>query len=323
MTRAAIAALAAVAGCLGPLVDDTPATSPDLLPAGSDVPLADDDPEIAEEIRANQYVSGTVPLLAGFGGGVPLAAWDFGPAPDHTAPLFVLVDADGEEIDHPEIVDVAPGDPGYSPFWTVWKVPVTDRYADELITSLAALDDARALGLVGAPEISEQGELEPIVTRDVLLAAEGGQPAHDSEELFYYRGVAVKYFELGPVPLEDDRVSVAIGTRYILRREGGEPINEVIRQVDLDGDGDRFDSNDILSGVTAGIAYTPVYRTWRVVVPAATMSIDTTGDQTMADHRDARQLFDPGPLPGTVLGYEMTDELRVFALSGSLEEEEE
>jgi len=183
------------------------------------------------------------------------------------------------------------------------------------VTSVAALNEARELGLVGAPVITDEGELAPIVTGDVLLA-----PAHDSDERFYFRGHAVKYFELGDVPLDEDRVGVAIGARYILRREGGEPISEVLRQVDLDGDGDQLDTNDVFSGVTAGNATTTAFRTWRVVVPAATMSIDTTGDQTMADLRDARQLFDPGPIPGTVLGYDMDAEIRVFAPASALEE---
>jgi hypothetical protein len=42
----------------------------------------------------------------------------------------------------------------------------------------------------------------------------------------------------------------------------------------------------------------------------ATSSIDTTGDDTMADLRAASQLFAPAPVAGTVVGFRVTDELR-------------
>jgi hypothetical protein len=314
MKRCTVAGLAGcLAGCLGPLVDDDSGVrSRELLPPGASVPLADDDPGLAAQLREHQYVAGVVPRLAAFGGGTAIELWDFGPAPDHAAPMFVLVDGRGAPIDHPAIVDLAPGDPGYSPFWTVLHVPIREAYAGELVTSATALDDARRMGLVGSPMIASTGVFRPMVTSDVRLAELDGTYA--SARRSYYRGRVVTYFELGTVPLAEDDVSVIIGRRCILRREDGEPLNERIQRVDLVGDGDLLDSNDVLEQVGG----TPVFQTWHVVVPNWTRSIDTNRDQKKADHRHFAQLFDPAPVEGIVLDYEIDDELRAFALMTTL-----
>jgi hypothetical protein len=302
-----------LAGCLGPLVEDELGVrSRDLLPPGASVPLADEDPELVAQLREHQYVAGVVPRLAAFGGGTALELWDFGPAPDHAAPMFVLVDGSGAPIDHPPIVDLAPGDPGYSPFWSVLHVPIGDAYAGERVTSATALEDARRLGLVGSPVFARPGVFRPLVTADVRLADREG--AYASGRRSYYRGRAVTHFELGSVPLAEDHVAVIVGRRCILRREGGEPLNEAIRGIDLVGDGDLLDSNDVLEQVGG----TPVFQTWHVVVPTWTRSIDTTHDQKKADHRHVAQLFDPDPVEGVVLDHAIDDELRAYALVTAL-----
>jgi hypothetical protein len=295
------------AGCMGPLVDDVTTRSPDLMPPGSVVPQADAALEM--QIRTHQFVGMLVPRYTAFAGGVSIELWDFGPVPTHAAPMYVLVDASGAPIDHPEIVGVVPGDNGYSPFWRVAKVTVTAMYRGEVIASTAALDDAVQLGLVEAPEKQDEAELEPIVTRDVRLDGAGAP-----DEVFYYDGQAVTYFEFGEVELAEDGVETT--PRYVLRRDGGDPLNEVIRNVDIDGDGDAFDSNDILPTPAAG-----AYVAWHVTVPAMTSSIDTTRDQTKADHTNATQLFAPTPVAGVVLGYTVETEARVLVPTTALEDE--
>jgi hypothetical protein len=294
----------APAGCMGPLVSDMPGLSGQLLPAGANVPFADDDPALSARLHAHEQVSGLVAAHYGFRNGAPASWWDFGTVPVHTAPMFVLVDATGQPIAHPEIVDFAPGDPGYSPLWTVWNVEVTDRYAGELITSVTALDEALRAGLVTAPIATYQGEHGPIITRDIQLDIPGAAP-FTPDDVLYYRGTQVAYFDFDVVTLASDHVTVATGHRYVLRRDGDEPLNEVIRSVDMDGDGDIVDSNDILSADD-----TPVFATVDVVVPSTVASIDTTHDQTMADLRTESQLFAPAPVAPTVISYTATGELR-------------
>jgi hypothetical protein len=305
----------ASSGCLGPLVSDTPAPSGQLLPAGSTVPEIETNTDLAAQIRANQFVSGVVPLHSLFGGGGPIAAWDFGPALDHTSPMFELIGTDGMPLQHPEIVDFAPGDRGYSPFWSVWHVQVTASYAGELITSVTALDEALRLGLVEAPVAQAAGVNFPVATNDVRLELPAAPPA-DSDDRFYYRGYAMTYFELGPVMLAPDKVTVLPLSRYILHREGEEPLDEGIRGVDIDGDGDIRDSNDILAGVTGDQSTTSAYRTVTVAVAKAVSSIDTSQNQAIADLRGEAQLFDPQPVAGVVIGYQSTDELRDYAVVG-------
>ena len=308
----------ALAGCLGPLTSDAPAPSGQLLPAGSTVLPVDDDLALAARIRANQQVSGVVPRYAMFGGGSEIEGWDFGTAPLHAAPMFVLVGKDGTPLDHPEIVDVAPGDAGYAPFWSAWTVRVTDAYDGQLVTSVAALDDALALGLVEAPVRANAGFNRPVVTRDVRIATDdGSDPADDA---FYYRGESLAYFELGAVPLAQDAVTVVASTRYVLSRVGEPPLSEIVRRVDMDGDGDTDDSNDILSGVAAQVASSPAYATVDVTVPATVQSIDTTHDQTLADLRDAAQLFAPAPT-AQVVAFDPTTEVRDIALESAWEDE--
>jgi hypothetical protein len=294
----------ALTGCMGPLVSDAPGLSGQLLPAGSRVPFADDDPTLSARLHANEQVSGTVAAHYGFRDGAPASWWDFGTVPAHTAPMFVLVDASGAPIAHPEIVDFAPGDPGYSPLWTVWNVEVTDRYAGELVTSVTALDEALRLGLVTAPVATYQGEHGPIITRDIELEIPGAAP-FVPDDFLYYRGTQVAYFDFDEVALADDHVTVATGHRYVLSRDADEPLSEVIRSVDMDGDGDIVDSNDILSADD-----TPVFATVDVVVPTSVASIDTTHDQSQADLRAETQLFAPTPITGTVISYAATGELR-------------
>jgi hypothetical protein len=293
---------------MGPLVDDVTARSPDLMPPGSVVPPANAALEM--QIRAHQFVGTLVPRYTAFAGGASIELWDFGPVPTHATPMYVLVDAQGVPIDHPEIVGVVPGDNGYSPFWRVATVTVTASYRGEVIASTAALDDAVQLGLVEAPEKQDEAELEPIVTRDVRL---DGADAPD--EVFYYDGQAVTYFEFGEVELAKDG-SIATTPRYVLRREGGDPLNEVIRSVDIDGDGDALDSNDILPTTAAG-----AYVAWHVTVPAMTSSIDTTRDQTKADHTNATQLFAPTPIAGVVLGYTVETDARALVPTAAREDE--
>jgi hypothetical protein len=135
------------------------------------------------------------------------------------------------------------------------------------------------------------------------------------DEVFYYDGQAVTYFEFGEVELAKDG-SIATTPRYVLRREGGDPLNEVIRSVDIDGDGDSLDSNDILPTTAAG-----AYVAWHVTVPAVTSSIDTTRDQTKADHTNATQLFAPTPITGVVLGYTVETGARALVPTAALEDE--
>jgi hypothetical protein len=312
VVRLAPAAALVLAGCLDPLVSDEPGLPGLVLPAGSEVPSAHDDPNIEGLIEDGDGVADLVPLIHGFAAGQPVVYWDFGPAPDVAAPLFMLVRDDGGEmvqVDHPTIIDEIPGDPAYSPFWAVLTVKVTDLYDGELLTSFGAVQEAEQLGLVEAPQLQSFAVNCPAVARDVSLEVdEGAEPVPPTSH-FFWRGMTVDYYDFGPFAVEPGERPVD-SPRYLLRREGGEPLNEIVRGVDITGDGDRNDTNDVFSARAGEERFSPLCRTVSVAVAAATASIDSSGDETMAAISRATDLFDPDAVAGTVVAFTETEDLR-------------
>jgi len=298
----------ALAGCIGPRVEDEDEDD-GIVPAGTVLPEAG--PELDAKIAAHDQVDGIVPRGSAFGGGAALHVWDLGTAPDFAAPLFVLVRETGpdmyERVDHPPIAGAVPGDAGYSPYWLLFYVEVTDAYRGQLFTDAYALREAEEQGLVEPPTITKQAIDAPIVAAGVQLDV-GGAPLAPAGRMIY-EGSLVRYFDLGAIATEAG-ARVADTPRYVVRRDGSEPLNESLRHVDLDGDGDLFDSNDVYAVRAGEAGYTARCRTVEVAVPSSIASIDTSHDEAVADLKDATQLFAPAPVAGTVLAYDVTDEIR-------------
>lgn len=312
IARVALVPLLVAGGCLDPLVSDVPTPGNAVLPPGTVLPSIDDDPEAAGDLAEYDGLDGVVPLITGFADGMAVRTWDLGPAPAFAAPIYQLVRrtaAGFTPVVHNTLVDALPGDPGYSPYWGVYRVVVTDRYQGEVIPSVAAIADAVDRGLVEPPIALDLAVDCPIVGSDVTLEVGGGQPPLPPRARFNVKGRTVAYYDLGPMVFAD-RVRVPETRRYQLRREGGEPLSEPVRGVDLTGDGDVNDSNDIYDRSPGEARPIPRCRTVTVAVPAATGSIDTSHDETMADLRGADQLFAPGPVAGTVVAFTVTDLVR-------------
>jgi LPXTG-motif cell wall-anchored protein len=87
--------------------------------------------------------TGSTRITQGWYKGREVHYFDFGPAPDHTLPIFAFItgmDAKGNPQFVPgqhNIIDVIPGMPGYSPFWDVNLVKVPAGYKANSITSAA------------------------------------------------------------------------------------------------------------------------------------------------------------------------------------------
>ncbi len=309
MTRAplSVAVTLVLSACLEPRVSDEVSSAGQILPAGTVLPSLDEDPVLGPQIEAADGFEGTIPLLTGFAGGRPVRWWDFGPAPDHAAPLYVLVrrgtDGNLAPIGHPAIVGRIPGDEGYTPFWALTFVEVTAAYADQVIPSVAAMQEARELGLLERPDGQDLNVNCPIVAADVRLEVGEGRAPIAPPGTFYYEGRAGRYFEFGPTPLAEDGVSVPIGELYVVRREGGEPLSEPERRVDMTGDGDLRDTNDVF-----GDAVTPLLRVVSVTVKSGTKLVDTSGDQEISDVNARADLFDDagGAVAATVVAFEPT-----------------
>jgi hypothetical protein len=204
---AAVGAAMLTAGCLDPLVKDTPGASSHLLPPGTPIPSAADNPELTIQIRLNDGLDdtafamsgGVVPRGTGVSAGVPVRFWSFGPATRAPSPIYQFfrnTEAGLTRIDHPALLDALPGDPGYSPLHGINQVMVTDAYAGELITTMAALADAIELGLVEEPVPLKKFVDSPVVLPGTKLDVGGASPQALPETLFA-RGHTVNAFELG------------------------------------------------------------------------------------------------------------------------------
>lgn len=299
-----------LAGCLDPLVSDDLPTTSLILPAGTLVPSALDDPAVVAQITAADGLAGIVPRQTAFVGGQRIFVWNVGPAPAVAAPLFVLAKRNAagelEKIAHPTVIEAIPGDPRYSPFWAVFFVEVTAAYRGELLTSFAAVSEAVDRGLVKRPAAQTFAVNCPIAGPDVRLEVGAGMTAGPGSA-FYYEGTTVPYFDFGPMPLVDGS-AIPEARRIVVRRAGEEEVSEVSRHVDLTSDGDTIDTNDILEGAAGITAVTPRMRTVTVAVPASTALIDTSHDETVSDLKSSTQLFAPGPT-SLVVGYTPTGEI--------------
>jgi len=99
-----------------------------------------------------------------------------------------------------------------------------------------------------------------------------------------------------------------------LAREGQPPLSEPVRGVDMTGDGDIVDTNDILTAQSSEEGYFPACRLIDVQVPQGYASIDTASDETVADFRSTGDLFDPDPVAGNVVAFSDRDEIRNCAV---------
>lgn len=315
---ALLAAVAASSACLEPRVSDDVPTPGLLLPAGSEVPGIASDPALAAQVDQNDAVERRVPLSSGFVGGGQVIFWDFGHAPDNSAPLIFLRQPQADDsivlLPHPPILDVIPGDPNYTPFWAIWHVDVTERYAGEVIPSLRALQEAQELGLVEMPEQRPAYLNCPVVHPDVRVEVGAGNDDAAPSPAFY-RGLQVDLVNFAFRPLLEDLTHVPVAELYVLRREGGDPLSEPSRGVDMTGDGDTNDSNDVFQLARGDDGYTPLSRIVSVTVPAGYMSIDSYENEAVADATNVADLFDttsdpPTPRGGAVIAIERTEELR-------------
>ncbi len=299
-------------GCLNPLASDELDPGRLVLPAGSVVESAHDNYVINAQIDAHDGVGAVIPLISGFSNGAPIKYWDFGETEAFAVPLFFLAkdvvyekDAEGKVIEgkiasfgmvnHNSIIDSIPGDSGYSPFWVVYLLEVTDKYDGELITSFAAIEEAQRQGLIHAPMETQIAVNCPIVAKGTVLEVGGGKPNLAPPSQFFWQGKTVDYFELPQIPL-DENIAIPEEVVYVLKREGEEPLSEPLRHVDINGDGDTFDTNNIFSAVKdADDLFTPLARTIEVTVQSTYKSIDTSVDGLTADAMSEVQLFSPEP----------------------------
>lgn len=292
-------------GCLDPLVSDQVQRPELILPAGSEPPLFADDPVARATLDSLDGVDGElIPLHTGFHRGARVLYWDFGPASPAPIPLFLLVEESAEGPfatpsgryspvpGHPPLFDAIPGDPGYSPWWTMVLVPVTERYDGEVLASFAAVDEAYRLGLVGIPITLPTAINCPVVLPEARLeTVPGDEDSASAPNRAFYKGTTVHYFSFATIDVEGLRVPAP--PAYLLRREGGEPLSEIERGVDMTRDGDLADTNDLFAAAPGDADYSDMVALVDVVVVDGDY-IDTRASDATSDLMDADQLFAGG-----------------------------
>ncbi len=294
---------AQITGCLDPLVDDEvrPLFASDLiLPAGAEVPAAEEAAALAAQLRRADGVDGpVVPLISAFQGGKVVRYWDFGPTTDRVAGVYVLARGgpEGPEpvADHPPVFDTIPGEPGYSPFWQMSWVIVSEAWSGQRLPSLAAIQQAKAAGLVSGLQPTPMNVNCPVVASGVALdQGPGREPLQPKTA--YYEGSTVRYFDLPPpLSLAGGEELIPAAPLLRLRREGGEPLREPERGVDFTGDGDTSDTNDLLAPGPAGLEATALRRVIEVVLAADAPALDRAGEGQPLGPRSVVELLEATP----------------------------
>src|SRR5262249_51517321 len=151
-----------------------------------------------------------------------------------------------------------------------------DAYDGQLITSTTAIEEAVRDGLVEAPVAQQHAINCPVVASDVRLDVGIATPLPPND-LLLYEHHTLSAFDFGSMTIAKD-VDVPVASRYVLRRDGQEPLSEPIRNIDIDGDGDIDDTNDVFERAATDAMRSPLCRTVDVAVVTSTGSIDTTRD---------------------------------------------
>ncbi len=317
--------------CLEPQVGDEVPVQGLVLPAGTELKSIYEYEDLSAQVAEHDGVEDLIPMLSGFAGGQRVRFWDLGEAPKNAAPIFKLyrgnlaVEDEWEFASPVNIIDSLPGDSNYTPFWSIFLFKVTDKYNDEVIASFAAIEEAIELGLL-EPEPTQANAYSncPVVHRDVRMMvgldasgddADGGEDGLLAPTPIYYQGKMAAYFDFSRAPIHGRRAlvdgtnDVPVSHQFVLGRPGEPPLSEIRRGVDITGDGDVFDSNDIFPDEIGTDTYTPLRRSWKLTVTdEAYSSIDTASDETMATFQSSADLFsNESPLvaiPANVLAYE-------------------
>lgn len=316
MRRFAIGALLLVAcGDAGP---------EHVLAPDAEVPSLYEDEATASLIDAHDGVERTVGRVSAFVHGGRVWYWLFGEVSDTPMPAYVLCrqprpSAACAPVDHPHVVEAIPGEEGYSPYGRIHRVPVTDRWQGERLPSVQAIREAVDAGLVEEPQPQLEHLHCPIVHPDVRVeVADDGTTVEPGP--VYVRGREARCFDFtagaGLGALVGVEETVRVRNVYVLTRDGEDaPLAETLRGEDLTGDGDTVDTNNVFGAGLGDVDYTPLWRMVRVTVPSDYASIDTSGDELVADYTSSDEMFtvdddyEITPIPGRVVAHELTDAL--------------
>ncbi len=279
------------------------------------LPSIYDDPALAAQIEEHDGVDGVAPIFSAFVHGEPVAYWTIDGATDRAMPVYRLCRREGSRcapIDHPVVAGAVPGDAGYSPFGQIHEVAVPEGWDGQLGSVDEVLASVERDGL-SAPRATSELLHCPIAAPDARLELGDGATAAP-ERPIHVGGRRALCFDFSPT--RPNRALLPSGELfvrnvYVLRREDEEqPLMEQARSVDMNGDGDLRDSNNVFGVGLEDDDYTPLWRMVTVTVPAGLPSIDTTPAYTSStDMFDVALDYTITPRPDRVIDHELTDVL--------------
>ena len=283
-----------VAGCLDPQVGDEIDPSrvfgnPNLLP--EQLPHVEDDPELAA--RVDRFPT-QVPYVRGFANGRAIWYWRVPPPnADFIVPLYIILDRDGTPIDRP-IIDLLPGDTGYSPWWRVVTLTVTEQYAGERIYSRDAVDLGVRLGLLEDPVVTDTVVTCPVVRSDVRIQVDSdGTTVEPTFAIYRNQRVSWVQFESDiSVPSTDRRMPLR--PFYVFQRiDQPHRLFELEAGFDLNGDGAIDASNNIFQFDITETGYTPLWYPILVRTVPDFVSIDTASTAADLEFTDDEDFVGP------------------------------
>lgn len=227
---------------------------------------------------------GRVAYLRGFAEGQPIRYFNVeGPNADFIAPMYEVIGPDDKRIGR-RIIDVIPGDTGYTPWWRLTKVRTTAKFdaldpmARPRIWSRDAIDAGLTLGYLQAPEPTTQVYDCPVLKAGTKIRVDDGPDDLVGTDWVWYRNLHVDWACFsGTKEVPTDRRQMPVYPVHVLQRiDEPLPIYELAIGADLDGDGLLVNSNNIFPNTVGGERYSPFWFVALVRTEANYISIDTS-----------------------------------------------
>lgn len=227
-----LALIASSTGCLEPFDEgelgvDQVFGPPDIPP--DEVPRVDADGQDLEEFTT------LIEYLEGWVDSSTVGFWRVnGKLNTSVAPVWRL-EREGELFGLP-IVDAIPTDQGYTPFWRLHRVPVTEAYNDERIWSRDAVEAGIRLGILAPAVVTETVLVAPIVIQSLTYETVTGDKSPTD---VWYRNQRASWVRFPrALNLSDEVREIQPSLSYTLQRIS-QPfvLDEWLESIDFDQDG--------------------------------------------------------------------------------------
>jgi hypothetical protein len=271
-----LAMVVSLGGCLDPAVGDEIDPTRVFGNAAfepAQLPHVEGNPDLAKNVAQFPI---DVPYVQGYASGRKVWYWRVPPpVKDFIVPFYVILGRDDAPL-QPPIIDVIPGDTGYSPWWRVFTVKVTDRYAGERIYSREAVDLGVRLGILEAPVPSETVVTCPVVHSDTRVQVDvGGTLLEPTWAIYRDQRVSWLRFK-SDISVKTTSRRMPLSLFYVLQRiDEPYPLSEPDAGFDLNGDGRMNNTNTIFQFDIGEEGYTPFWYPILVRTVPDFASIDT------------------------------------------------